>query len=79
MYSGPGECSVEVCLVCWPVLVSFLSVDLQLRFAKSWGMNCLWGNSVSHIFVEPAVVVGHACISKSLTTPCHTSWQMPVK
>ena len=19
MYSGPGECSVEVCLVCWPV------------------------------------------------------------
>ena len=19
VYSGPGECSVEVCLVCWPV------------------------------------------------------------
>ena len=76
VYSGPGECSVEVCLVCWPVLVPFLSVGLLVRFAESWGFCCLRADGLFNTFAEAAVVVSCACISKMLTTPCHAGWRM---
>ena len=43
VYLGLGKCSVEVCLVCWPVSVSFHSVDLLVRFAESRGFCCFSG------------------------------------
>ena len=76
MYSGPGECSVEVCLVSWPLLVPFLSVGLLVRFAESGGFCCLRSDGLFHTLIEAAVVVGCACISKTLTTSCHAGWRM---
>ena len=54
----------------------FLSVGLLVRFAESQRLCCLRANGSFRIFVEAAVVVGHACISKTLTTPCHPGWRM---
>ena len=74
--SGPGECSVEVCVVSWPVCVRFPSVDLVVPFVESWGFCCLQGDGLFHTFVEAAMVVGCACISKLLTSPSHAGWRM---
>ena len=54
--------------------MSFLLVDLLVRFAESPGFCSLWANGLFHTVLEPAVVVGRACISKTLNTPCHASW-----
>ena len=76
VYLGLGKCSVEVCLVCWPVSVSFHSVDLLVRFAESRGFYWFRADSLFRTFVVAPVVVGRACISKTLTTPCDAGWRM---
>ena len=54
----------------------FLSVGLQVRFAESRGFCCLRADGLFRTFVEAAVVVSSACISKTLTTPYHSGWRM---
>ena len=63
MHSGQGECSVQVCLLCWSVQVPFLSVDLLVEFAESGGFCYLRADGYLRTFVEAAVVVGRASIS----------------
>ena len=57
-------------------LGAFLSVDLLVRFAQSWGFSSLRANGLFCTLVAAAVVVGCACISKMLITPCHAGWRM---
>ena len=49
VYSGPGECSVEVCLVCWPVQVPFLSVDFTCSVCRVTGFLLPFGPMVCSI------------------------------
>ena len=54
----------------------FLSVDLIVWVDGSLSFCYLLANSLFCTFVKAAMVVGRACISKTLTTPCHAVWQM---
>ena len=54
----------------------FLSVDLLVRFAESQGSYCLQADGLFCTFIQAAMVVGLAHISKTLTTSCHAGWRM---
>ena len=57
-------------------LGAFSFTGLLVGFAESKGCCCLRADGLFCTFIQAAVVVGLARISKMLTTSCHAGWQM---